>query len=296
MTGEKILFADNQAAFLNVRKEFLLRAGYRVLVARTVQEAKTLLETQKDLALAILDMRLEDDMDENDRSGIDLARNSGPGIPKIILTGFPTWQATREALSSDLDSLAPAVELIDKKEDPQKLLRVVDWILHRSDLRRNIVGAFEVPHMVAIPDRINSLGIEESSRRLHESFFETAGQWTRSRDQEQERAFRFHKVGLSAGILALGFVFTGLVLFFSGILSDSSLPLLVSAVTQPVSIFFFMREDASYKRIQTYSTKLDEIHKVESLLLICDSLADKTEAEKLKGRLVEHLLNHWLAA
>ena len=28
MTGEKILFADNQAAFLNVRKEFLLRAGY----------------------------------------------------------------------------------------------------------------------------------------------------------------------------------------------------------------------------------------------------------------------------
>lgn len=294
MTGETILFADNNATFLQVRKEFLLRAGYNVLQATSYAEAEKFLRDRKDLALAILDMRLEEDDDETDRSGIYLAKNSDKNIPKIILTGFPTWQAAREALARDLDGIAPAVEIIDKKEDPEKLLRAVDWILNRSELRKNIVGAFDVPSMVAVPDRINSLGIEEAGRRLHESFSETSRQWTDSRIQDQFRAARFHKVGLAAGIIAILFIFTGLVLLFTGLLENSAIPLLVGAVTQPISIFFFLREDAAHKRVQTYNSKLDEINKVENLLLICDSLVDKKESEKLKRRVVEHLLDYWL--
>jgi CheY-like chemotaxis protein len=294
MTRETILYADNNAAFLQVRKEFLLRAGYKVLPTTSYAEAEKYLRNRKDLALAILDMRLEEDDDETDRSGIHLAKNSDKNIPKIILTGFPTWQAAREALASDLDGIAPAVEIIDKKEDPEKLLRAVDWILNRSELRQNIVGAFDVPSMVAVPDRINSLGIEEAGRRLHESFSETSRQWTEGRMQEQSRAALFHKVGLAGGTIALLFIFAGLVLLFTGLLEKSAIPLLVGAVTQPISIFFFLREDAAYRRIKTYNSKLDEINKIENLLLICDSLVDKQESEKLKSRVVEQLLDHWL--
>jgi CheY-like chemotaxis protein len=296
MTGETILFADNNSEFLGVRKEFLLRAGYKVLEAGSVTEAERFLRTRKDLDLAILDMRLQDDDDLEDRSGIALAQKTENRIPKIILTGFPTWQAAREALATDLNGIAPAVEIIDKREDPQMLLRAVDWILHRSELRKNIVGAFEVPSMVAIPDRISSLGLDETGRRLRSSFSETANQWIKSRDEEQAHAAMFHRVGLVAGILALLFVFAGLVSLFFGILTSASLPLLVAAVTQPISIFFFMREDSAYKRIQAHNARLDEINKVESLLLICDSLADKKECEKLKRKVVEHLLDHWLNA
>lgn len=294
MANETILFVDNDVQFLEVRKEFLLRVGYQVVKAFSYDEAERILQTRNDLALAIIDMRLEDDNDEDDRSGIQLASRADPRIPKIILTGFPTWETVREALAIGINGVAPAVELIDKKEDPQALLRAVEWILHRSELRNHIIGAFEVSSLVALPARINSLGIDEAGRRLHKSFSETSAQWKKNRADDQKRATSFHKVGLITGILAIFFVFTSLVLFFLGKITSSTLPLVVSALTEPISIFFFMREDTIYKRIHDSNGKLDEINKAENLLLVCESLSDKKESEKLKRKVIEKLLDHWL--
>ena len=77
-----ILFADNDPDFLSTRREFLEQAGYDIILASTPAEAeKHLLHGKIDLA--ILDIRLKDDGDEKDTSGLVLAREVALLVPKI---------------------------------------------------------------------------------------------------------------------------------------------------------------------------------------------------------------------
>jgi CheY-like chemotaxis protein len=120
----KILFADNDPDFLKVRKEYLENEGFRVIPACTVTEARRVLE-RGDIDMAILDLRLENNFDERDISGLILAKNSGVDIPKIMLTEYPSYEAVREALGATLEDLPPAVEFLDKAEGQEALLRAI---------------------------------------------------------------------------------------------------------------------------------------------------------------------------
>ena len=93
-----ILFADNDPDFLNTRAEFLQKAGHRVVRAYTLEQARQILAEAR-VHLAILDIRLLNDDDERDTSGLTLARDPAfHPVPKIMLTGFPTYESVREAL------------------------------------------------------------------------------------------------------------------------------------------------------------------------------------------------------
>ena len=84
-----VLFADNDHDFLNTRAEFLENAGYRVLKAYTLAQARQLL-AEAHVHLATLDIRMENDDDEKDVSGLTLAKDPAfRPIPKIMLTNFP---------------------------------------------------------------------------------------------------------------------------------------------------------------------------------------------------------------
>jgi CheY-like chemotaxis protein len=124
MAKSKVLFADNDADFLQTRAEFLEQEGYRVIAARDPTEARRLLEGGG-IDLAILDIRLLDDDDEKDTSGLTLAKTVAPSIPKIILTNFPSVDAVRDALKPQLHGLPPATDFVGKTEGPEKLLSAV---------------------------------------------------------------------------------------------------------------------------------------------------------------------------
>jgi DNA-binding NtrC family response regulator len=124
MTKATILFADNDPEFLKTRSEFLEQHGYQIILAFEPIEAKRIIE-QGQVDLAILDLRLINDDDEKDLSGLSVAKESVPSVPKIILTRFPTVEAVREALRPALDGLPPAVNFVAKQEGPQALLAVV---------------------------------------------------------------------------------------------------------------------------------------------------------------------------
>lgn len=115
MTTVTILFADNDPSFLKVRKEFLEQEGYEVLTATTSAEARRILN-EKHVDLALLDIRLENDNDEKDLSGLMLAQEVARSAPKILLTGFPSYEYVREALRPALDGLPAAVGFIAKQE------------------------------------------------------------------------------------------------------------------------------------------------------------------------------------
>lgn len=126
MAKKTILFADNDPDFLETRKEFLERQGYEVISATSPVQARQILE-HRHVDLAILDIRLAYDDDERDVSGLTLAKDPRfHPVPKIILTGFPSYQYVREVLGPALDSLPPAVDFLAKQEGPEVMIQAVE--------------------------------------------------------------------------------------------------------------------------------------------------------------------------
>src|SRR5712691_11290861 len=128
MASPRILIADNVPSDLNVRARFLETCGYEVLRASSLEEAQSLLQDRW-LHLAILDIRLVNDNDEKDVSGLTLAESVAPAVPKIILTGFPSWHGVRVALGKSNVTGAPAVDYVAKKEGLKVLAQHVESAL-----------------------------------------------------------------------------------------------------------------------------------------------------------------------
>lgn len=121
-----ILLADNLIRALETRAEFLENAGYRVIKASNYDEALRQLSDAW-VHLAVLDMRLVDDNDTEDESGLRLAENENfRTIPKIILTGFPTYATVREALTPFPDGTPKAVAFLAKEEGLDALLVAIE--------------------------------------------------------------------------------------------------------------------------------------------------------------------------
>ena len=123
-----ILMADNDLDFLATRKEILERAGYLVITATTPAEASEKFGIGG-IDLAILDIRLTNDDDERDTSGLQLAKRAGRSVPKIIMTNFPNFDFVRESLRPQLDDLKIAVDFIAKSDGIPILLTSIEDIL-----------------------------------------------------------------------------------------------------------------------------------------------------------------------
>jgi two-component system NtrC family response regulator len=124
MNAGKILLVDNEPNYRDTVCQFLEDQGYEVLVASNPASAAELMKAERP-ALAVIDIRLLDNTDEKDETGLALAKQTDPSIPKIILTAFPNYQAVREAMKPSLDGLPAAVSFVAKQEGLYKLLEVI---------------------------------------------------------------------------------------------------------------------------------------------------------------------------
>lgn len=124
MTQAKILLADNDLDFLETRREFLDKDGYAVSTASSPTEVRRVLE-QEDVDLAIVDIRLVNDDDEKDISGLEVAKSLGRSLPVIILTGYPAYEYARQALRFQVDGIRVAQDFVSKEEGPTALLTAV---------------------------------------------------------------------------------------------------------------------------------------------------------------------------
>lgn len=130
MSRITLLLADNDLDFLLICGEYLEDAGYHVIQAQGREQARHILETTN-VHLAILDLRLTDDKDEKDQSGLMLAKTTARQVPKIILTKFPTYQDVVKALRFDAHQLPPAVDFVDKREGLDILRQSIEESLIR---------------------------------------------------------------------------------------------------------------------------------------------------------------------
>jgi DNA-binding response OmpR family regulator len=154
MSAAKVLIADNQPRFLGQCAQFLERAGYAVITAHSAEDALHHLQ-QTNLHIAILDNRLCDDTDEQDFSGIRLARQCDPSIPKIILTAFPTWQAARDAMGLPAGEESPAVDFVSKQEGMSELLNRVRRALERVSINWNLRIDWRGGELHSLASRLN---------------------------------------------------------------------------------------------------------------------------------------------
>lgn len=121
----RILLADNDPDALEIRAEYLASLGYRVFQASSYKEARQRLSDTW-IHLALLDLRLTEDTDDQDRSGLLLAQDQEfSATPMIIITKWPTWEAVRGALSPSQEGQPAAVDFIDKREGLEAMSRAV---------------------------------------------------------------------------------------------------------------------------------------------------------------------------
>jgi DNA-binding NarL/FixJ family response regulator len=265
MSKGTILFADNDTDFLNIRKEFLEMAGYQVITTASSIEARMLLE-QAQVDLAILDVRLLDDSDDKDVSGLKLAKETTRSVPKIILTGFPTYEAVREALGPDLEGLAPASDFLAKQEGPQALLRAVREVF-RFELRQF--------HET----------IEEISEQLERNYEEA---------RRQARADHWTSVGLAtAGILIL---LAAIALAFLGKSTISAVSVIGGIVAEGMGFLLFKRVAIARERMEQYIAERAKIIEFEASLAACNELSSSDEQDECRRRVMKEAIERWFAS
>jgi CheY-like chemotaxis protein len=121
MPKTKILLVDNDLDFLETRREFLEKEGYSVTTALSHIEAKERLD-RENADLAVIDVRLLNDDDEKDNSGLELAKEASRSLPVIILTGYPSAQYMRQTLGPQLDGMQIAYDFLAKEDGPAALI------------------------------------------------------------------------------------------------------------------------------------------------------------------------------
>lgn len=129
-----ILIVDNDPDFRQSLAEDVLEPdGFDIRIAGTLQDAREILTRRELVHLAILDLRLEDDNDPNDRSGWLLFGEIDDTISKVVLTAFPTQPAlvatTANRTRFRLDDHYREVCLISKQEDPSVYLDTMKTLL-----------------------------------------------------------------------------------------------------------------------------------------------------------------------
>ena len=133
MPRAKLLLADNNPNVLRLWSELLRRRDFAVIEASSVAMAKEAMR-QGAIDVAILDLRLESDGEEEDDSGLQLAHDlvqahSG-AVPIIILSGMPestlAWMLkTRQGENRR----QPFVSMVSKISGPKVLLQEIDKAL-----------------------------------------------------------------------------------------------------------------------------------------------------------------------
>lgn len=124
---KSILLVDNEPITVATHVDYLRKRNYRVRVVTSIDEALKAF-AEEWFHLAIIDVRLKDDTDERDHSGLDFAKSLSPTIAKIILTVNRDFETVRDSLSPTTDGSTPAIHLASKVEKLNLLLTFVESV------------------------------------------------------------------------------------------------------------------------------------------------------------------------
>ncbi|GEM_PF-6396247 len=101
-----ILIVDNNEAYCKTLREYLEENSYHIIEARNAEEALEKVVQEKP-ALITVDVRLVDDDDPHDHSGLRLIQRLPEEIPVIVLTAYEDAQVIRTAYETAPGKVLP---------------------------------------------------------------------------------------------------------------------------------------------------------------------------------------------
>ncbi|HPO87485.1 MAG TPA: response regulator [Candidatus Hydrogenedentes bacterium] len=258
-----ILLADNQPEDRTTWQRVLTNAGYEVRLAKNPEEAREMLQTAR-IDMAIIDLRLIDDNDANDISGLVLAKERAyRHIPKIILTAFGVgYGDLREALGLALDELPPTVAFMKKDESPQILIEVIRKTLETWPRLRVA--------MAKVSDQIKN-------------------------DHEETRRQARLNYGAAFGLSVLGafVMFAGIGLAWLNQLAIGLVGTTGGILVEVLSYLFFARVNLANDRQDAYHQELLQTYWFEFLLAACEELPFEKRSVSIE-RAIDTAINSWL--
>jgi CheY-like chemotaxis protein len=263
MANAVILIADNSQDFLHIRSQFLEREGFTVLKAQCPEETRAVLERGR-VELAIIDIRLINDDDERDFSGLNLAKRLAPDVPKIILTRYPTPEAVREALAPQLKGLPAAVDFVAKQEGPQALLTAV---------RR---------------------ALKASGNRYLTTMNDLSGMIREDYDDARQQARVNYWASLVVSIGGVMIIFAGIGLTMARTLELGIPSVITGIITEAASLMFFKRADNANRRMDRYHRELLEIRRFDNLMAASEELSPEERQQATIAGLIETAVAAWL--
>jgi DNA-binding response OmpR family regulator len=123
-----ILIVDNDRLYSSGCKEFLESCGFHVYEAYSVANARALLNNLW-LHLVIVDVRLTNDNDPKDKSGLELAKEIAPTLPTLILTRYPDIDDVRSAMKATVAGKSAVYDYIEKKKPLYELLSSIKELI-----------------------------------------------------------------------------------------------------------------------------------------------------------------------
>lgn len=153
-----ILLADNDLDFLSKRGDLFEASGYTVIKASSPEQAKKLLK-ESYVHLALLDVRLKDDNDDKDVSGIQLARDAeNKRIPKIMITSHPSYEYVLAALGPSIDGEPPSVDFVYKEDGFPAMLSAIERVLKtRLQINENLSIGWAAGQFLSFPGLVPAI-------------------------------------------------------------------------------------------------------------------------------------------
>lgn len=288
MDAKIILMADNQSDFLEERREFLENAGYTVVTTNNPADTRNVL-MRGGVDLAILDLRLIDDDDQEDTSGLELAREFGQNLPIIILTGYPTWEAVKASLKKSLNGLSPVVDFLSKDEGPDVMVQAVDMTINHPHLKRNILQEFQVEATQDLYDEMKRKDLGDTTDKFQKSLDQTESELQHHRAEISRQAANHQKTARWMGMIGMGVLVVGAVFVYYNLISVAILSGIAGVIFEAVSVLFFGRADRASQKVDQIFGELQEFYKESQLILMCDTIETKSKREEAKLLIIQRL-------
>jgi len=293
MSKKIILMADNMPDFLEKRCEFLEQAGYTVVTADNPADARGILDNGM-VDLAILDIRLVDDTDAQDTSGLDLAREFGMHLPIIILTGYPTWEGVKAALGQDLKGLQSAVDFLSKEEDPELMVQSVNMTLTHPRFKKTLLDEFQAEASQALFDDLKRKDLADTTDKFQKSLNRTERELQQRRKEIAQVSDSHQNTAKWMGLVGMALLVAGALLVFFNKMPVAVFSGVIGVASELISVLFIARANLASHQVDKIYQELQEIYKASHLISICDTIQSKSKRENAKMLIIEKLTGKWI--
>jgi CheY-like chemotaxis protein len=237
MNQAVVLLVDNNELWLDETADCLQRNGYRVVKTTDQHQAGRILMGQH-VDVVLIDLRLVNDNDRKDISGLTLAQEMSGPIPKVIVTNYPADEVIVQALQPGPDGLAPAVRFVDKKMGSDAILKAVREAIRLPRFRQ---------------------GVGELWRYIFSSH-----------EAAQRQAQSLFTASLAVGILGVLVAALGLVPVFIAGLAPEIYALALGGLVDAIAILLYQRSAEFTRRADRFHQELLRMRHLENLLEACD--------------------------